>query len=181
MSETLGEHPDILRVVSPAQVLRNFGVVLKGHKNSSFNASGTADSMVSKEEHALANKVWQAGRVSGEVDVFMSHVWGVPRWIKTLGLYYYLNVDIALAAALTIWFVLLVWLVSQNGLTGMGGKKIFGACAGIHPDSNLLVSIVLSTPFETSIAPLAGQTMHPSDEQTLENVGDEIHAGDCPL
>jgi len=126
MSETLSEHPDVLRVVSPAQVLRNFGAVLKGDKSAKFNASGTGApdlSLVTTMEHVRADMVWRASTVSERVDVFISHVWGVPRWIKTLGLYYYLNVNMAMAAELAIWLVLFTWLVARNGLTGMGGQK----------------------------------------------------------
>jgi len=127
MSETLSEHPEMLRVVSPAQVLRNFGVALKREKCSSFNASCAGVPvlrLVGKEEQARAGMVWRASRVSDQVDVFISHAWGVERWIKALGLYYYLNVNVALAAELTIWLVLLIWLVANNGLARIGGKNL---------------------------------------------------------
>lgn len=122
------EQPDLFRAVHPKRVLSCFAEVFSGSviaaaaitTNSEIQPSDPLNE--SNAAHAAADQVYYASQQVDRVGAFLSHVWSAARWLKALGLYYYMNIESAAIASIGAWITTICAMVIINGPTGMGAK-----------------------------------------------------------
>jgi len=138
---TLSTNRVLLRATSARVILDGFARIFAPHEVKVANAAteapaaaaaaagaqqplvAGADGEDPDKEHEAADEAFYGVPQVEKVGVFISHAWAAPRWKKALSLYYYMNCQLAVIAALLTWLSLVSWVIIRNGMFGSGGNR----------------------------------------------------------
>ncbi|CAE7621381.1 unnamed protein product [Symbiodinium sp. CCMP2592] len=100
----------LFRASSAQQILSGLGKVFAEGLTGVIGAAEV--STLRPEDVSSAGDAAFAGTEPvSHVEVFISHTWGSPRWLKYLGICYFLNMGLAVKAAVTAWLLAVVGLM----------------------------------------------------------------------
>lgn len=153
----------LFRASSARQILSGMGKVFASGLTGVIGAAEV--STLRPEDVSSAGDAAFAGTEPvSHVEVFISHTWGSPRWLKYLGICYFLNMGLAVKAAVAAWLLAVVGLMAFKATKMFCGKQYLLLLLTEFP---VLIFFVFFF-FGQSLSRGLWAPVHPPDESELE-------------